>query len=537
MSDEVVTAAPAAPSTPARTVDLRLPGWASAVFGTIVLLLVLGILGRPSVFPDTASYMLSGKDFWRTVATPLHLAPPAKPVSAAVGPRGGAEIDHVDESLTVLGARRPWYGVFAWPIERVGTLWLLTAVQSGMAAWLIWLSWRTLAPGAAPWTAYAVQGVTGALSTLPFIAGFAMPDIFVSCMVIAVTLLLVARDRLHRNECTGLAVIVCYSTIVHGANLLLAGAMVVLAGMMAFRAKASRGALLAPICMVIVALGIGMAANMLFDLKVSLIYGRPVGRPPFLAARLIADGPGRSYLRQACDHAAPYLLCRHKAEPLDDSQSMLWSLDPANGVFNTSSPADRRILQREEGRFVIGTFLHAPAGVVATATANWIEQLGMVYTDAPLIDQRMYFGHPENYPAELPHTPELYIPALIPENYRSSSLPTTIKRVGACTGTEPSCQPRLTMAAAASLQIAEFLAACVALAVIAVQMVRRPSGDGLWLRALALVAFAVALNALLCGVLSGPFPRYQSAVAWLAVMMAAIGGCNLLANAARRLGC
>jgi hypothetical protein len=516
-----------------------LPGWESAVFGTIVLLLVLGVLGRPSVFPDTASYMASGRDFWKTVATPLHLAPPAKHISAAVGTAaagtaGETEAEKIDESLTVLGARPPWYGVFAWPIERLGTLWLLVAIQSGMAAWLIWLSWRTLAPGAAPWTAYAVQGVTGALSTLPFIAGFAMPDVFDSCMILAVTLLLVARDRLHRNECTGLAVIVCFSTIVHGANVLLAGAMIVLAALMAFRASASRKSLLAPIWMVIAALGIGLAANMLFGLKLNLIYGHFPGRPPFLATRLIADGPGRSYLREACSHADPYLLCRHKAKPLDDMQVMTWSPDPANGVFGVSSMADRRVLQRQEGRFVIGTIQHDPVGVAAAMTTNWVKELGKVYAEAPLIDQRMYFGHPENYPAELPRTDELYIPALIPENYRKSSLPRLIERVGACAGKEPTCQPRLTMAAAAPLQIAEFLAACAALAVITVQMIRRTSGDRLWLRALGLVAFALVLNALLYGAIAGPFPRYQSAVAWLAVMMAAIGGCGLLAEASRR---
>jgi hypothetical protein len=502
------------------------------VFGTILLLLVLGVLGRPSVFPDTASYMASGKDFWKTVVAPLHPAPPAR---SAASSAAAAEQRHADDTvaLTVLGARPPWYGVFAWPIERLGTLWLLAAVQSGMAAWLIWLSWRALAPGAAPWTAFAVQGVTAAFSTLPFVAGFAMPDVFLPCMIIAVTLLLVARDRLHRNECTGLAVIVCFSTIVHGANVLLVGAMVVLAALMAFRGAASRASALAPIGMVLIAVGIGMAASLLFNIKINLLYGQPPGRPPFLATRLIADGPGRSYLRQACVHAEPYLLCRHKAEPLDDSQAILWSLDQANGVFGVSPPADRRILQREEGRFVIGTVLHDPAGVAATATANWIRQLGMVYTEAPLIDQRMYFGHPENYPAELPHTNELYVPALDPEAYRRSSLPTMIKRLGACTGTEPACQSRLTMAAATGLQIAEFLAACVALVVIGMQMIRRPSGDGLWLHALGLVAFAVIVNALLCGVLSGPFSRYQSAVAWLAVMMAAIGSCSLLAGSDR----
>ncbi len=212
----------------------------------------------------------------------------------------------------------------------------------------------------------------------------------------------------------------------------------------------------------------------------------------------------------------------------------MWSVDDSTGVFSVSSLADRRTLQQEEGRFVLGTILHDPLGVAAAAATNWVKLLGMVYAEAPLVDQRMYLGHPENYPAKLPQTNELYLPTLTSGLYRTTALPTVISRLGDCTNSEPACQPRLTMAAAAPLQIAEFLAACVAIAAITVRMVRRPSGDRLWLRALGLITFAILVNALLCGAIAGPFARYQSSVAWLAVMMAAVGGCSLLAGVGRR---
>ncbi|HEY4029857.1 MAG TPA: hypothetical protein VGM25_05900 [Caulobacteraceae bacterium] len=533
MSDDVVTAAPARASAGGRAVDVRLPNWVSIIFGATLLLLVLGVLGRPSVFPDTAPYLDSGQTFWETIVAPLHPAPPAKAASPAV-----VERLHAGESLAIsaLASRRPWYGVFAWPLERVGTLWLLVAVQSGLAAWLIWLSWRVLAPEAANWTAYAVQGVSAGFSTLPFIAGFAMPDLFSSLMIIAVTLLLVGGERLHRNERTGLVVITGFATMAHGANLLVAGAMIALAAMAALRSAAARTTLLPPIYAVVCVLGLGLCANMLFDLKINLIHHQPPGRPPFLAARLLADGPGRIYLRQACAKAEPYLLCRHKAEPLDDSQAILWSGNKADAVFSVSLPPDRMILQRQEGRFVIGTVLNDPAGVAATAAANWVRQLGMVYTEAPLVDQRMYLGRPEDYPADPPRTNELYLPSWDASYYRMSALPSAIERLGDCTRTEPACRPRLSIPAATRLQISEFLAACVALAVIAARMTRQPRSGGGWLQALGFITFAVVVNALICGALSGPFPRYQSAVAWLTIMMAAVGGSSLLANRSRLSG-
>lgn len=523
MSDEVVTAAPA--STIDRVGDLRAPSWASIVFGVILSLLVLGALGRPSVFADTASYMVSGSDAWQSVIAPFQSRSPPKPAAAAASGAGQAD---QSSAITMLSSRRPWYGVFAWPVERIGTLWLLAAVQSGAAAWLIWLSWRVLAPEAPGWTAYAAQAAPALFSTLPFVAGLAMPDVFISFMILAVTMLLVAGDRLHRNERTALIAITCFSAMAHGADVLVAVAMIVLAALMALRTPAIRAGLTTAIYMVIFALGLGLCANVLFDLKINLVYHQRPGRPPFLATRLIADGPGRAYLRKACAHAEPYLLCRHKAKPLNDSQAMLWSADDAEGVFSVSSPADRMTLQRQESRFVMGTILNDPAGVAATVAANWAKQLGMVYVEAPLVDQRIYLGRPDNYPSEPPHTNELYLPTWNAEFYRNTALPGMIRRLGDGTGTEPACQPRLTMAEAAPLQIAEFLVACIALAAIAVRTAGRPRSDGPWLRALGFVAFAVVVNALVCGAISGPFPRYQSAVAWLAVMMAAIGACSVM---------
>jgi len=44
-----------------------------------------------------------------------------------------------------------------------------------------------------------------------------------------------------------------------------------------------------------------------------------------------------------------------------------------------------------------------------------------------------------------------------------------------------------------------------------------------WLEATALVACGLLVNAFLYGAIAGPFPRYQSAVAWLATSMAAVG--------------
>jgi hypothetical protein len=484
----------------------RAQGAVSVLIGTLMLLGVLGVLGRPAVFPDTWAYVNYGGRFYHLVAQTVKLEPPPDAPDTPEDARQ-AKIDQSYE-LTVMGARSPWYGAFIWPLQRYGTIWSVAIVQSVVGAWLIWLLWRTLVPDAPAWTSWAVQGATALVSTLPFIAGFVMPDVFTAYLILSIALLLVGWERLHRWERIALLVVVLLSCRFHGANTLLAFAILAGAGITFLWLRRPRPELKAAVFWLVLTLAAGFVCGRLTDIGIELANdGQAPGRPPFLAMRLLADGPGRIYLRRACAHGEPYRLCRFKALPLDDVQDSIWSTDPRKGVFVLSNPEGRMALEREEGRFVTGVVLSDPLGVAFAALDNWRKALGTVAVQSPLLDPELYVAH---------------------QPYSDSPLRGMVEGIGSCGPDHHGCRPRLSEETADWLQTAEFLLAAGVVAGLSSAFARkaalRQSVEAQrWLEAAALITCGLLANAFLYGAIAGPFPRYQSAVAWLATSIAAVG--------------
>ena len=496
---------PSPASVADRAAAKRVPSALSILFGTIMLLAVLGVLGRPAVFPDTDAYVRYGSGFYHLVAQHLRIEPPPPPPDS---PEEAADRrDDLSMDLTVMAARSPWYGAFIWPVQRYGTIWLVAALQSLVGAWLVWLLWRTTAPDAPPWTAYAVQGATALFSTLPFVAGFVMPDVFTAYLILGVTLLLVSWGRLRPAERAGLLLLTFFECRFHGANSALSLVIAVTAGVASLLPKLDRRAARISIIVVLLTLGASVAAGKLVDMAIVAKTGQAPGRPPFLAMRMIADGPGRKYLRRVCAEGATYRLCRYKGLPLDNIEDMIWSTDAKKGIFLKGDTAHRMILEREEKPFVVGVVLSDPVGVVLSSLNNWRKQLGMVAVHDPLIDPELYIAH---------------------QPYIDSPLRPMVERIGSCGPDHHGCRTRLTQPVADRLQTVEFILAAAIVAILAARSIPRLARPALpvtpqWLEAAGLATVGLLANALLYGAIAGPFFRYQSSVAWIATTMAAVG--------------
>ena len=492
MSDDTADRADQAPSTGLAAVRLS-----PVTFGALAILAAMLVLsGGPTVFSDTGSYFNTGGEFYGTVAKTLGLGrleqPPPTPDEAAQ-----REVSRRYER-TIMAARSPWYGVLLWPLERIGTIWLVAIVQSFLAAWLIFLMWRTLASGAPAWTAYAVPAATAGLSTLPLVAGFAMPDIFGPFLVMSMALLAACWNDLRTWERGALAVLIGYCVVAHGANAALAlGLLAILASWAFLTGRARRQ--IASLSLIACAIATAMAANAVSQFAEASITGQGEGKPPFLAARLIADGPGRDYLREACAHGYPYLLCHFKDLPLTSDNDILWSRDPALGVFNTLAPSSRIDLEKEEIRFVFSAIRSRPWSVLRASLSNWSATLAAVQADGPLADRKVFFTDP---------------------NLKLTVLPGMISRARTCGPDRDACRPPLTQPVSAWLQPGEFILALLACGWFACTRGRQ---DRRWLALLAIVTVALVLNAAICGVLVGPYARYQSRLTWLMTAAFAVG--------------
>lgn len=490
--------------------------------GTALLLAVLGVLGRPNVFPDTDDYMNHGRNLAHTIARGLHLeGPPGVPETAEefADARDAANEEHLGHAE--IASRSAWYGLFLWVTERFGTIWLTSALQALVGAWLVFLSWRNFTPRAPKWTAYATQAAVAVGSTLPFIAGFIMPDVFAGYLILAAALIFVTWDRLSRWERVTLGLLIGWSATLHGSHPLLGWAIVGVAAAGGLLLRADRKKLAFASLLVGGSIVAGVVAASISMQALKWTTGDEAGRPPFLSVRLLADGPGRKYLRWACDHGETYTLCRFRNLPLDKSEDMLWADQPGRGLFNVSDYATRMALMHDEGRFALHTVAYDPLGVASAALEHWGEQLLLVWVEDPLRDPHYYLTN--NY-------------------WKDTNLPQMIEAIGWCGKDRHGCKTRL------SMDQSEWLHDGLAVLALLLIVVRfclpdarrmllkwrfdRAAPVAPWMAATAIVLFAILINALICGAISGPFPRYQNRVIWTGATMAAIG---LLALAPAKL--
>jgi hypothetical protein len=94
-------------------------------------------------------------------------------------------------------------------------------------------------------------------------------------------------------------------------------------------------------------------------------------RPPYLTARIIADGPGKLYLDQHCSQLN-WAVCNHLQNLSPDPDNFLWGAD---GVFENSSESEKARLRNEEMPFVLATIQTYPREQFASSSANFRAQL------------------------------------------------------------------------------------------------------------------------------------------------------------------
>jgi putative flippase GtrA len=483
----------------------RLPSLVPALFGALIIMSFVAVVGRPNVFTDTRDYMIHGARFYQALRrTFLH---EKEPVPVTAEQKKAAELlawhKHFDHSN--VGARSPYYGIFLYTLAHRGTLWLLTAVQSLACAWMIFLLWRAIAAEAPGWTYYALMAALSLGTSLPWFASFAMPDIFAGVLVIGAALLLFYRDQLTRWEKPAVCVIVGVVLAFHGSHPLLMAAMVVVGVLLARLMKAPKRAIRGYVQIAGVGIIAAMVALFVYAEAIYLHTGDHLRRPPFMMALVISDGPGRTYLRESCAKGAPWVICPYRNLPLKNSDQILWSSQPATGVFNRMNYEDRVAMEKQETEFVVATFFHHPIAQMEASLSDWGQQLTEIYVDDPLRPPRVFILH---------------------KYWGKTNLVDLMRGVGPCGSYGELCEPKVRFAELEMVDTPIVLFAILGLVVALCQKstllgaIRRGSLD--WndpmhraAAASLFIAAAVILNAGICGMIAGPFARYQARLIWL----------------------
>ena len=486
-----------------------LRGWGLAALGAALLMWVAVVDGRPAVFSDTALYYDQAEYLFEA----LHLVsaghavePPGDPAglpSRSGVPNTSAEID---------GARSPIYGAPTYLLQRAGSLWLVAFVQAWAAAGAVYLLYGVAAPRAPRWGYLALMAGLAALTPLPFFASWIMPDLFAGVAGGGLLLLLVYPDRLSSGRLACAAVLTGFGLAVHRSNLLDAAAVILAAAALlrlsglpwarAGRRTAWVGAL---------ALATVVAGALVY-LPIRAKAGQPIGTPPFMSARALADGPGLAYLRRACTGpGTPFALCAFRDRPMLTSDQILWSNRRKTAVFLAADAPTRLRMEREDARFAVTETLNDPCAEARASAWNAVQQFAMAYVDDPLKAQGFYVSD---------------------SFWRATVLRRILPGAASCPRST-SCRPRVGKEVSWGLESVGLtlgllvLAWRLSAADLRAMLMGRAEAD--WrddrvrlLTALALTLILLLANAVVCGVLSGPFPRYQARLIWLVPLMAGL---------------
>lgn len=361
--------------------------WLSAVFQTVFATLIIlapaAINRSPFIFYDTTHYLELGQSIFAAAHIPLDgfspqgaasIAVPLDPATATSDPaKSVAKTPDKNMSLSYVGGRSPYYSLVLTLVISLGGLWLVAILQALIGAWLCrTVVWSLPDPSFGAYLGLVTVLTCG--SSLPYFAAFTMPDIFAAYALVAMCLLAVKSGR-NLVTLSALWAVAAFGILAHATILPLGiiacvGIVVVLRSLRWSLGQAVWRARWPLSAVVIGALGMPV-----FAWTTQLVLHDSPRSPPYLMARILADGPGRLYMADHCDGPAQFAICKYRDRPNIDHNAILWSTDSRDGVFYFVDYDTRVLMANEQLEFVFASIAYSPGLAFGAAIANSWRQL------------------------------------------------------------------------------------------------------------------------------------------------------------------
>ena len=397
-------------------------------------------------------------------------------------------------------SRSTVYGLFLALLARPD-FWPVVVVQSALTVWVIALVLRVHGLGGRPWALFGTVAVLSVGTTLPWITGILLTDIFAGLSVLALYLIVLRSDALAAWERVALVMLVAFSAATHSATLaVLVGLLVV--GLVVFlfkrRVVPATGLVRGVIAIVLGAVML-VAANY-------AVSGRLAWTPGGIAlsfGRMLQDGIVARFLAEHCPDPR-FRLCEHQAELPADADTFFWG----ESIFDQLGRFDG--MGEEMRTIVLDSIAAYPLWQLKAAAIASGRQLLKVATGEGVLDSVW-------------HTHGMI------ENFLPSALPAMRAARQQKGGIDFRAINRLHLPVAFASMV---------LLVGAVVLTLR----GALFADLAPLAVTVALailgNAVVCGVFANPHDRYGARMVWLATLVVVVvlgrALCLALASPAER---
>ena len=397
---------------------------------------------------------------------------------------------------SILAGRSIYYGALLYLGHLTSYFWLSVFLQ---AAIFLYLSY-TLVITCLRMSFLTFVGLTLAIliaAPVSFFISFLMPDVFASFLILAMIIFVGFLNVIGTRDKVIISGIILYSALAHTSHLLLLVFLGFLFGCAWFfnRRKAKLADEKFPQrAIILFAL---ILAGLLSELGFAYAARHTIGvepiRPPFVMARLIADGPGYNFLLKNCA-TKPYAVCRFIERLPIPVDAFLWSADPVRGVFGVADLPTRRALSSEQISFALDVFRSDPVGVISHATVNFVRQLIKV-------------GVNEFFPTK---SQLQYLKGKMPASYFEQLLRSPIVFHDWI----------LTLANSwysffYYLSLTGLVSVWVSWPWLSFPNKSERFPQPQWSYVLTIAVMAIFVNAAICGTLSEPHPRYQTRIAWI----------------------
>jgi hypothetical protein len=482
------------------------------VAGAILCLTPAIINGGPFLFYDSAEYFNIGGSIVSSVipedaSAPSATLPEAVPETGntaeavPAGERGGG-------LSAIAGNRSALYSSVLFIFANYLNLWLLAGVQATVIAWLIIRFLDFTWGKRRPLQVLALIAGLSLFTGLGYHAAVAMPDVFAGIFLIC-AMRLALEKRMSALEAWFLRLLLVASVLMHTTIAVLAifgGVLIAIAAIWpATRRHVNWRTAITLFGAAIFATIVGHA----FVWAAERASGGRLGTPPFISARVIADGPGKQLLQRRCkDEPASYAACMFAYEDYADHNAILWGDENGQATFSNAGPERQEALQKEQTRFVFDVLAHYPVEQIAAAIVNTGRQLAV-----PGLDEIESSGGRMTSD----------------EAFRGQRILALTPGLSSCLATPGSCKETIagrawsrTVLVANLIVLLSFSAVMVAW-MYARFLQRRDALQGAdpLLLGGGLLALSLLFNAAVCGALSAPHDRYETRLMWVIALFLA----------------
>jgi hypothetical protein len=388
-------------------------------------------------------------------------------------------------------SRSTVYGLFAvagWPLD----FWPEVVLQAAAAVWVLALVLRAHGFGERRFALLGTVAVLTVATSLPWIAGILLTDIFAGTGVLALHLILFAPETLHRYERMALVAFVGFATATHSATFAVLLGIVAAAAILRLRYREAVTAAAIWRGTGAIMLGVAMLLTANFALSGRLAW--TPGGYGIVFARMLQDGIVTRYLDDHCPERK-LKLCPYRHKLPASADMFLWSDGPFDDLGRFDGLGD------EMRTIVLESLVDYPVAQVEAAVADTAEQLVLIESGEGVV-------------ASIWHTYgiiERYMPGIAP------AMRAARQQHG-----------EVSFHALNALHMPIALLSMLALPFM-ILLGRRGEFADLG-RLAATVAVAILINAAVCGALSNPHNRYGARLVWIATLAVALVPMRLAAT-------